>query len=253
MSFMKPFIRIATLSILLFTACSPTPVTLAGSGWILSNLMGDNSVANITPTLIFQDGNVGGSDGCNRYNGSYSQDGKKLEIGPDLVSTMMACSDDIMQQASKYQEMLTKVETFKVDGEKLSLYNADGKELATFEKQDTQLSSSNWFVSSYNNGNQAVTSVLADSEITVAFNNDGTISGNAGCNSFSGSYVTEGINVTISDLLNTLKACDQPEGIMGQETQFLNALSIVSTYRIEGSQLEMRSADDAIAVNLTRN
>ncbi len=253
MRFLKPFISIATLAILLITACSPTPITLAGSGWILSNLMGKTPIVNTAPTLIFQDGNVAGSDSCNRYNGSYTQDGKKLEIGPDLVSTMMACSEDIMQQSSTFQEMLTQVETFIVDGEKLMLNDADGNELATFEKQDTQLSGTNWIVTGYNNGNQAVTSVLLDSEITVMFNNDGTISGDMGCNSFSGGYVTEGSNVTISELLNTLKACDQPEGIMEQETQFLTALSTVSSYRIEGSQLEMRTTDDALAVTLTRN
>lgn len=53
-------------------------------------------------------------------------------------------------------------------------------------------------------------------------------------------------------MASTLKACLEPEGLMEQETEFLTALSTVDTYRVEGSQLEMRTADGAIALTLTR-
>jgi heat shock protein HslJ len=51
-------------------------------------------VATSTVTLRFtEDGNVGGSGGCNSYGGRYSVDGEALTIDR-LVSTMMACEQD---------------------------------------------------------------------------------------------------------------------------------------------------------------
>ncbi|OJX37899.1 MAG: hypothetical protein BGO78_07580 [Chloroflexi bacterium 44-23] len=252
MTFIKSFTSVAILMVFILTACSSTPVSLAETGWVLTNLSGNAPIDDTTITLTFQDGNIGGSDGCNRYNSSYTQDGSKLKVGPNIASTLMACQDDIMQQASKYHEILSQIESFKVDGNQLILYGPKNKELARFEKQNTDLSGTSWLVTGFNNGKGAVTSTIIDSELTLAFNEKGAVSGNAGCNTFSGSYTLAGNKITFSNMASTLKACLEPEGLMEQETEFLTALSTVDTYRVEGSQLEMRTADGAIALTLTR-
>ncbi len=45
-----------------------------------------------------------------------------------------------------------------------------------------------------------------------------------------------------------MMACAEPEGIMEQEQEFLAALATAATYRIQGNMLEMRTADDALAM-----
>ena len=103
----------------------------------------------------------------------------------------------------------------------------------------------------YNNGKQAVTSVLAGSNITTEFGSDGTLSGNSGCNTYSGTYTVTGNQITIGPLASTRMACSDPAGIMEQETQFLAALQTAATYNIENATLELRTKDGALAVQAT--
>jgi heat shock protein HslJ len=46
--------------------------------------------------------------------------------------------------------------------------------------------------------------------------------------------------------------CSEPEGVMDQEFQFMEALQSAATYKIEGDVLELRTADGALAANLQR-
>ena len=46
-----------------------------------------------------------------------------------------------------------------------------------------------------------------------------------------------------------MTACEQPEGIMEQEQEYLTALGTAATYQINGDRLEMRTAEGSIAVN----
>jgi heat shock protein HslJ len=46
--------------------------------------------------------------------------------------------------------------------------------------------------------------------------------------------------------------CTKPEGVMEQEQQFLKALETVATARFEGDRLELRTAEGALAITLTK-
>ena len=96
---MRKSITFMLLAITLFlvTACEPTAgptvgIDLAGTSWILSSLGGASPLANTAVTLQFgADGTVTGSDGCNRFTTTYTQDGSALTINQPAASTMMAC------------------------------------------------------------------------------------------------------------------------------------------------------------------
>jgi heat shock protein HslJ len=103
-------------------------------------------------------------------------------------------------------------------------------------------------VISYNNGKQAVVSVMAGTELSANFGIDGKLSGNAGCNNYSATYQTEGNTISIGPAVSTKKACEQ--AVMDQETLYLAALSTAAMYRIDGSKMELRTADGALAVSL---
>jgi heat shock protein HslJ len=63
---------------------------------------------------------------------------------------------------------------------------------------------------------------IRDARPTIAFGVDGSVSGNASCNSYSGAYALSGEGLTLSQLLTTMKAC--PPLLMQQEDAFLALL-----------------------------
>lgn len=80
--------------------------------------------------------------------------------------------------------------------------------------------------------------------ITLAFE-EGILTGSAGCNTYgggpdSGPYLatTDG-RLTITQTAFTLMACLEPEGIMEQETAYIEALQQAATYRIINGHLEI--------------
>ena len=72
--------------------------------------------------------------------------------------------------------------------------------------------------------------LLADVRPTVSFSGDGTVSGNAGCNTFSGNYTVDGANLTFGPLISTRMACEGAKGTL--ETAFLAGLQATTTYEI---------------------
>ena len=221
--------------------------------WNLSSLIGKELVAGsgITAELT-ADGKISGSSGCNQYAGIYKVDGNRILISSPLSSTLMACSQEIMDQETAYLEALGETRLFTASQDRLTFKDAGGNDLLVFNAQTQDLADTSWEVTSYNNGQQAVTSVLAGTTITAEFGKDGTLSGNSSCNDYSGPYKATGNQIEIGPLGSTRKACADPAGVMDQEAQYLAALETVAIFKIEGKVLELRSADGALAVIYTK-
>jgi heat shock protein HslJ len=79
--------------------------TLEGTEWVLRELSeGEDAPAEPELTLVFDDGRLFGSSGCNSYSGSVEQAefvATALAVGP-LASTRMACPDEIMDIEQRY-------------------------------------------------------------------------------------------------------------------------------------------------------
>lgn len=244
---------IAGVLILADCASSQGGGDLTGKVWALTELAGQSILPDTGISATFTtDGALSGSSGCNQYNGTYTVSGSNMTINTPLATTMMACAQPVMDQESAYLKMLGEVKSFAVKGDQLTLNGADGKALATYKAQSQDLAGTNWEAIGFNNGKQAVVSVLGDVSLTASFGKDGTLSGNAGCNEYNGPYTVTGNQVKIGPLASTMKACSEPEGIMDQESQFLAALQSAATYTIEGSVLELRTADGALAANFNQ-
>jgi heat shock protein HslJ len=225
---------------------------LAGTSWILSTLGGQPVLADTTVTLNFESGRAAGSDGCNSYTTAYAADGTNITIRQPVASTLMACPEPIMAQAAAYMKALEGAATYKVDGKQLTLYDAGGKALATFTAQSSDLAGTAWDVIGYNNGKQAVVSVALGTSLTANFGADGMLTGSAGCNNYTASYKTDGKSISIGPAATTRKMCAEPPNVMEQEAQYLQALTTAATYRIDGSKMELRTADGALAAHFQR-
>jgi heat shock protein HslJ len=72
------------------------------------------------------------------------------------------------------------------------------------------------------------------------------VSGNAGCNDYTGSYTVDGEKLTIGPLAATKKACGPAETAV--ETAFLAVMGHVATYSISGGSLELKTADAKVGL-----
>ena len=75
---------------------------------------------------------------------------------------------------------------------------------------------------------------------------DGTVSGNAGCNDYTGSYMVAGDTLTIGPLAATKKACGPAETVV--ETAFMTVMGRVATYAVSGGSLELKTADGKVGM-----
>jgi heat shock protein HslJ len=224
---------------------------LSGTSWVLSSLHGQPVPPQDPITMHFEQDRIQGSDGCNRYGTSYTATGSQFKAGENIVSTRMACPEPVMLHAEAFLSALTMASVYKQEPQRLTLLDANGNALATFATQGSSLGGTSWHVTGYNNGKQAVVSVIVGSELTADFKADGSLGGSAGCNVYAATYTTSGKSIKIDQAATTRKMCAQPEGLMKQEAQYLKALSTAATYRLDGNRLELRTTAGALAVTLS--
>jgi heat shock protein HslJ len=223
-----------------------------GPTWQLTGVADADGVVSATPegveaTATFADGRVSGSSGCNNYNAAYTLDGSSLTIMPGPM-TMMACPEPQMTVEQQFMAALGATAAYEIVGSELHLLNADGQVVATFTVlEQTSLTGVTWVATMYNNGREAVVSILADTEITAIFDDEGKVGGSAGCNRYFAGYTVEGASITIQPPASTRKMC--PEAIMQQEQEYLAALPTAATFSIQGDELELRTADGAVVAS----
>jgi heat shock protein HslJ len=245
-------LALAVIGLGVVGSASPASGGLTGNIWMLTGLDGKAPLAGTSVTAEFTSaGAVSGSGGCNRYGGKIRTLGKTIRIS-SLVSTEMACKPTIMIQESAYLKALASARRYSIDGGSLTLETLGGGALATFKAQSQQLAGTSWSVVAYNNGKQAVESVLAATKLTAVFAKDGNLTGFSGCNNYSAAYAGTPPKLAITRVSSTRKFCATPTGAMDQEGRFLAALATAATYRIEGSTLEIRTASGALAAQLLR-
>ncbi len=225
---------------------------LAGTNWLSSALNGELPISGTAMYLQFgTDGTVSGSDGCNQLNTTYTQDGSSLTFGQAGASTMMACPEPVMAQADAFNAALGATNSFMMTETDLVLQNGE-EVLATFVTNATDLVDTAWEVVNYNNGREAVIGLIEGTEISAYFGAEGDVSGNAGCNQYFASFTAGSGTISIGMPGSTMRFCDQPAGIMEQESEYLAALQSAATYSVEGNMLQMRTAEDALAVIMVR-
>ncbi|MBK8462154.1 MAG: META domain-containing protein [Nigerium sp.] len=226
-----------------------TAAALIGDPWQLTSLRGVDQTGSTAFLQFGTDGRATGSGGCNRIGGSFATDGSTLSFGGDFVSTMMACEESVMKTEQELLAALPQVASYAITGGRLTLSDAAGAEVATFAVLDQGLAGTSWVVTGLRSGD-AVTSPIAGTDLTVAFGEDGGVSGSSGCNRFTGTYtVTDGL-LRVGPLVSTMMACDTPTGVMEQETAFLKALESATAIQREVASLTLRTADDTIALTL---
>jgi len=123
--------------VLLVSACggdddAEAPASLDGSSWRLVEGMDLTIPDDVEMTIAFEAGRASGSGGCNRFTGSYEQDGESISLGR-LASTRMACEEEVMSAEQAYHSALESVSSWSATGGVLVLTDSSGQALLRYE------------------------------------------------------------------------------------------------------------------------
>jgi heat shock protein HslJ len=112
--------------------------TLDGTSWRLETIQGEPVLPGTEPTLVFEDGNAGGTTGCNSFGGPYVATGEAAIQFAEIASTQMACMDPdgVMEQEIAYLSMLQSATDYRVEGDRLELHNDLGETVLAFSRAE---------------------------------------------------------------------------------------------------------------------
>jgi heat shock protein HslJ len=226
--------------------------SIEGTPWQLTALSINGTMTDVpddvVSTLLLRDGEATGSGACNRFFASYTLSGSSLTFGP-VGSTLVACPEPSGTIEAGYLALLETVASYTLEGDSLSLLDAAGATVATYVVYEEAGVEGAWIVTGYAAADGSLATPLAGTELTAVFGLDGTLTGSAGCNRFSGSYTTtpDG-GLQVGPLASTLKLC--AEDIDAQEIAYTTALQASTGFSVGRSSLTLMDAAGATTVAL---
>jgi heat shock protein HslJ len=190
--------------------------------------------------LRLEAGRLSGSTGCNRVMGAYRLDGDRLSCESRSATTMMACPPPLMAQEQAVLAAFEQAANFGIEEGRLRIADDDGRTLLVLsEYRPVPLLGTDWRLTWYNNGRQAIVTVLQGTDTLLRLHDDGRLEGKA-CNNYRGTFEVEGDQLRATGpIASTRMACRGPEGADQQEAAYLSALERVAGYRISGDELTL--------------
>ena len=230
-------------------ATTPAAPELEGPTWILDVASIDvQDAGDNLPTIRFLEGQVTGTTGCNSFRGTYTVNGSDLTLSP-LATTLVGCPAPLDAVERQILDRLARVTSYEVASARLNLRDGDETVLLYDESQATIEGA--WVALSvlYDD---AIRSVVLDSELTAEFTAEGTVSGSGGCNRFSGEYTVTGEEISIGPLISTRMACESEE-LSTQEFGYFAALESATTWEQVGNQLVLKNDAGQMAVTFDKD
>ena len=241
------------LGTLAMTADANQTAQLETRHWQLLQFLDERDDARALPDISLIDmrllGNkFSGMAGCNSYFGSYSTQGEKLTFAHPIGTTMKICPEPVMEREPAYLRLLEGVTSYHVDDETLVMLDQAQQPVLKFGiQQPAELEKTQWQAAAINNGRGGVVS-SAGTELTDAQFVDGKLTGNAGCNQYSAGYTLDQNRITIGPVMTTRMQCEEPEDIMQQEQEYLQAITGTRIFTLGTSRLELRDEQGALQV-----
>jgi heat shock protein HslJ len=244
-------------------AVTSTPVVLKTSpsleatSWRLSEYLAESGeLQPVIPDSVinarFAAGKVSGSAGCNRYFGAYTLGGNNRLLFDDRMgSTQMACAQSLADQERRYLALLAAVNSREIRDGMLLLRDKQGQLVLQYRAEaPLTLENTSWQATGINNGRGGVVSSAATARVIAMFAN-GKVSGSSGCNNYSAKYEINDSQITIGRITTTRWQCTEPEGVMVQEREFLQALAAATQYILTAGRLELRDGKGSLQVTFT--
>jgi len=232
---------------LIFMAETP----FVGTVWVLSSYGDPNNLAypeqGVLSTAVFNaDGSLNGSGGCNNYNATYTVDGSQISISQP-ASTRMACEKG-QDQENAFLAGLQNAESYQVMNGTLKITSSGGATVLYFNGRRQPLENVRWKLAFVDgqpvDPNITATALFIPSTSAASTNPENSVSGNAGCNDYSGPYTVEGNALTAGPFTATEMACDEATNQV--EQAFLSGLQNAQSYETLQNQLTITTATGSL-------
>jgi heat shock protein HslJ len=223
-------------------------MALLNTGWQAESFGGAGDtipvIPDTFPSLHFMAQRYNGFSGCNYFVGVYGVDGDSLRLETPAITEGGCNETDLVNQDATYTNALWDVSTYKLTDGKLLLYDYDGQLMITMVPiESLPFEETLWDMKFLSPELSVWQPLIAGTAITAKFDGE-QISGSAGCNEYSAPYTRTDNAITVGELTVTDKTCDDPEGVMDQETLFLSMLPTATVIGETARSIELTTGDD---------
>jgi heat shock protein HslJ len=238
---------------LLVFGAEGTAAALEGTDWRADAVLVDGVLApipaGIEVTLRLDGGQADGTAACNHYGGGYSVSSDSLTFGP-LAVTEMACEEPRMSLESAFLAALGATVSYRLDGAQLHLLDASGADLAVLSAAGAAQGTIEgaWQLAEIVQGDMVA---LIQSDATVEFGADGSLTGSTGCNNLMSDYAVEGASLKVGPVATTKLACKDGSA-QEAEAALLAALEAATAWEISpDGWLVLLGTDGAMLAGFT--
>jgi heat shock protein HslJ len=117
------------------------PIILQGITWNLAQLGNPAALTDARgeprPSIFFQsDGHISGSTGCNRFNGTFSVDNDRMQIGSLAATKKMCPTPDaaLLEQEQLIMQILQVADHFVLEPDRLQIISSGNSKVMVFTK-----------------------------------------------------------------------------------------------------------------------
>lgn len=273
------------LGTLIVVACTPAgapvgqgrpvtdPAALDHTEWWLAEVEGEAAIGEELEPPVYlrffaagperQENEFGAFAGCNYLGGLFALE-EGAPLFPELDRTRFPCDDvspAVIEQEEAILAVLEEAAGLRLDaGDRLQVLDGKGDVRLVYAARpaagvDDALTGGEWVLASLDGetpipGVRTTLRFEANGEAEPGTIAGASIGGNTGCNSYGAEIRAAAAgDFDVAEIESTEAYCDEPAGLMEQESAFLEALRAAAGYRLEGGRLEL--LDDAGETMLT--
>ena len=181
-----------------------------------------------------------GNTGCNGMVGTMSVRGRSIHLS-SVATTKRYCKlmgGNVVE--GTFLKALNDTATFAANARTLRLYDRRGRQILTFTRvadasgeATAALGDRKWVLEQIKNRQTFAALPYA----FVNFDESkGSAGGNSGCNVFGGSYTAKGSSIRITDVIGTMRACEE-DNKMAVEREMFDGLRNADRYEIRDDRL----------------
>jgi heat shock protein HslJ len=232
------------------------PAALIGTAWHAIEADGQPVANDVPQTLVFyREGILGGQAGCRDFIASAHLDRGALTL-PFMAMLDPGCEpqETALDQESALLSVLSDRAAVELTGDRLVLHGERGGTVMLeplSANAARPIEGTAWSLLGFVGPNQfsdaPVPLIMADGlipgtaiDLMLA---DGQASGSAGCNRYLAGYTLKGDVLAMSAVGATKMACQDPAGLMNQESRYLEILQAATAARVFGDRLWLETAD----------
>ena len=214
-----------------------------GKKWYVKQLAGFENTTDRTPFFTIKSGNINGNSGCNTFGGNLLLNDKGLFSVGRLRMTKMYC-EKYMKLEIEFSQSLSKANLYTLANDELKVFDENEQLLflATQKEPDVTIENT-WYVTSIKGFHNKT---YKTPHFTIKENQ---ISGNNGCNSFGGSFLTDKNKKFETGLLRVTKMYCQETAEL--EKNFHRALSTIVSYKITEGALFLLDKSNYVVISAT--